>query len=221
MVGNVIFLLLLYGVFFGFLTITMKDNDFKEITVTKKDKLWFGFYMACFTFLVIKMPFFPKLYASISLPVLLISAYTDKKLKLLYNAVFYVLAPLAIIAETLYASLIITIDKTSFVFHLSVHTLMIILFAVILELLGMYGNGDKGMVIVCGCIWYLLNPDHGGTEALLADCIMILIAEVLFYIKAVKEKNLDGPFRLKESRPLGPELLTATTIVLFYGIFNL
>ena len=81
----------------------------------------------------------------------------------------------------------------------------------------MYGNGDKGMAIVCGCTWYLLRPDYGSVESLLMECIMLLIAEVIFYARAIIEKNLDGPIKLKESRPLGPDLLFATALVLIGG----
>lgn len=205
MFGTILCLVILGIVFTLFGKMSLNDPDFKDISVTKSDKIWFGIYLAVFAVIIIKLPIYSKLYASIALPMLLISAYTDKKSKLLYNSVFYSLAPLSVILETAQAG------------RLSLQTLSIIIFVVILELFGMYGNGDKGMAIVCGCTWYLLRPDYGSVESLLMECIMLLIAEVIFYARAIIEKNLDGPLKLKESRPLGPDLLFATTLVLIGG----
>jgi len=70
------------------------------------------------------------------------------------------------------------------------------------------------MSVVCGVIYFIYNPVAGIIEALLVTCIMILVAEIIFYIRAIKEHNLDGPFKLKESRPLGPDLCLATFIIL-------
>ena len=207
MFGTILCLVIFGIVFTLFGKMSLNDPDFKDISVTKSDKIWFGIYLAVFAVIIIKLPIYSKLYASIALPMLLISAYTDKKSKLLYNSVFYSLAPLSVILETAQAG------------RLSLQTLSIIIFVVILELFGMYGNGDKGMAIVCGCTWYLLRPDYGSVESLLMECIMLLIAEVIFYARAIIEKNLDGPLKLKESRPLGPDLLFATTLVLIGGTF--
>ncbi len=187
--------------------------------MTRSDKIWFGIYLAVFAVIIIRLPIYPKLYASIALPLLLISAYTDKKVKLLYNMVFYILVPVAIILSTVQSSIRIQPTGPEFSFQLCLQTLSVIIFAVILEVFGMYGNGDKGMAIVCGCTWYLLRPDYGSVESLLMECIMLLIAEVIFYARAIIEKNLDGPIKLKESRPLGPDLLFATTLVLIGGTF--
>lgn len=205
MIGNILCLILLGSVFILFGNLTRNDPDFKDITVTRTEKVWFCLYLAAFVLIIIKLPIYSKLYASIALPMLLISAYTDKKSKLLYNAVFYFLAPLSVILETTQAG------------RLSLQTLSIIIFVVILELFGMYGNGDKGMAVVCGCSWYLMRPEYGSVDCMLAECVMLLVAEVLFYLKAIREKNLNGPFKLKESRPLGPDLLFATTLLLFGG----
>lgn len=207
MFGTILCLVILGIVFTLFGKMSLNDPDFKDIAVTKSDKIWFGIYLAAFVLIIIKLPIYSKLYASIALPMLLISAYTDKKSKLLYNSVFYSLAPLSVILETAQAG------------RLSLQTLSIIIFVVILELFGMYGNGDKGMAVVCGCTWYLMRPEYGSVESLLMECVMLLIAEVIFYARAIKEKNLDGPLKLKESRPLGPDLLFATTLVLIGGTF--
>lgn len=196
---------------------SLNDPDFQDIAVTRSDKIWFGIYLAVFAVIIIRLPIYPKLYASIALPLLLISAYTDKKVKLLYNMVFYILVPVAIILSTVQSSIRIQPTGPEFSFQLCLQTLSVIIFAVILEVFGMYGNGDKGMAIVCGCTWYLLRPDYGSVESLLMECIMLLIAEVIFYARAIIEKNLDGPLKLKESRPLGPDLLFATTLVLIGG----
>lgn len=198
---------------------SLNDPDFQDIAVTRSDKIWFGIYLAVFAVIIIRLPIYPKLYASIALPLLLISAYTDKKVKLLYNMVFYILVPVAIILSTVQSSIRIQPTGPEFSFQLCLQTLSVIIFAVILEVFGMYGNGDKGMAIVCGCTWYLLRPDYGSVESLLMECIMLLIAEVIFYARAIIEKNLDGPIKLKESRPLGPDLLFATTLVLIGGTF--
>lgn len=207
MFGTILCLVILGIVFTLFGKMSLNDPDFKDIAVTKSDKIWFGIYLAAFVLIIIKLPIYSKLYASIALPMLLISAYTDKKSKLLYNSVFYSLAPLSVILETAQAG------------RLSLQTLSIIIFVVILELFGMYGNGDKGMAVVCGCTWYLMRPEYGSVESLLMECVMFLIAEIIFYARAIKEKNLDGPLKLKESRPLGPDLLFATTLVLIGGTF--
>ena len=207
MFGTILCLVILGIVFTLFGKMSLNDPDFKDIAVTKSDKIWFGIYLAVFVLIIIKLPIYSKLYASMALPMLLISAYTDKKSKLLYNSVFYSLAPLSVILETAQAG------------RLSLHTLSIIIFVVILELFGMYGNGDKGMAVVCGCTWYLMRPEYGSVDCMLAECVMLLVAEVLFYLKAIREKNLDGPLKLKESRPLGPDLLFATTLVLIGGTF--
>lgn len=207
MFGTILCLVILGIVFTLFGKMSLNDPDFKDIAVTKSDKIWFGIYLAAFVLIIIKLPIYSKLYASIALPMLLISAYTDKKSKLLYNSVFYSIAPLSVILETAQAG------------RLSLQTLSIIIFVVILELFGMYGNGDKGMAVVCGCTWYLMRPEYGSVESLLMECVMLLIAEVIFYARAIKEKNLDGPLKLKESRPLGPDLLFATTLVLIGGTF--
>ena len=205
MFGTILRLVILGIVFTLFGKMSLNDPDFKDISVTKSDKIWFGIYLAVFAVIIIKLPIYSKLYASIALPMLLISAYTDKKSKLLYNSVFYSLAPLSVILETAQAG------------RLSLQTLSIIIFVVILELFGMYGNGDKGMAVVCGCTWYLMRPEYGSVDCMLAECVMLLVAEVLFYLRAIIEKNLDGPLKLKESRPLGPDLLFATTLVLIGG----
>ena len=62
-----------------------------------------------------------------------------------------------------------------------------------------------------------MRPEYGSVDCMLAECVMLLVAEVLFYLRAIIEKNLDGPLKLKESRPLGPDLLFATTLVLIGG----
>lgn len=205
MFGTILCLVIFGIVFTLFGKMSLNDPDFKDISVTKSDKIWFGIYLAVFAVIIIKLPIYSKLYASIALPMLLISAYTDKKSKLLYNSIFYSLAPLSVILETAQAG------------RLSLQTLSIIIFVVILELFGMYGNGDKGMAVVCGCTWYLMRPEYGSVDCMLAECVMLLVAEVLFYLRAIIEKNLDGPLKLKESRPLGPDLLFATTLVLIGG----
>lgn len=219
MFGTILCLVILGIVFTLFGKMSLNDPDFKDIAVTKSDKIWFGMYLAVFAVIIIKLPIYSKLYASIALPLLLISAYTDKKVKLLYNMVFYILVPIAIILSTVQSSIRIQPTDHEFSFQLCLQTLPVIIFAVILEVFGMYGNGDKGMAIVCGCTWYLLRPDYGGVESLLIECVMLLIAEVIFYARAIIEKNLDGPLKLKESRPLGPDLLFATTLVLIGGTF--
>ena len=219
MFGTILCLVILGIVFTLFGKMSLNDPDFKDIAVTRSDKIWFGIYLAVFAVIIIRLPIYPKLYASIALPLLLISAYTDKKVKLLYNMVFYILVPVAIILSTVQSSIRIQPTGPEFSFQLCLQTLSVIIFAVILEVFGMYGNGDKGMAIVCGCTWYLLRPDYGSVESLLMECIMLLIAEVIFYARAIIEKNLDGPIKLKESRPLGPDLLFATTLVLIGGTF--
>lgn len=219
MFGTILCLVIFGIVFTLFGKMSLNDPDFKDIAVTRSDKIWFGMYLAVFAVIIIKLPIYSKLYASIALPLLLISAYTDKKVKLLYNMVFYILVPIAIILSTVQSSIRIQPTGHEFSFQLCLQTLPVIIFAVILEVFGMYGNGDKGMAIVCGCTWYLLRPDYGSVESLLMECIMLLIAEVIFYARAIIEKNLDGPIKLKESRPLGPDLLFATTLVLIGGTF--
>lgn len=217
MFGTILCLVILGITFTLFGKMSLNDPDFQDIAVTRSDKIWFGIYLAVFAVIIIRLPIYPKLYASIALPLLLISAYTDKKVKLLYNMVFYILVPVAIILSTVQSSIRIQPTGPEFSFQLCLQTLSVIIFAVILEVFGMYGNGDKGMAIVCGCTWYLLRPDYGGVESLLIECVMLLIAEVIFYARAIIEKNLDGPLKLKESRPLGPDLLFATTLVLIGG----
>lgn len=219
MFGTILCLVILGITFTLFGKMSLNDPDFQDIAVTRSDKIWFGIYLAVFAVIIIRLPIYPKLYASIALPLLLISAYTDKKVKLLYNMVFYILVPVAIILSTVQSSIRIQPTDPEFSFQLCLQTLSVIIFAVILEVFGMYGNGDKGMAIVCGCTWYLLRPDYGSVESLLMECIMLLIAEVIFYARAIIEKNLDGPIKLKESRPLGPDLLFATTLVLIGGTF--
>ena len=219
MFGTILCLVILGITFTLFGKMSLNDPDFQDIAVTRSDKIWFGIYLAVFAVIIIRLPIYPKLYASIALPLLLISAYTDKKVKLLYNMVFYILVPVAIILSTVQSSIRIQPTGPEFSFQLCLQTLSVIIFAVILELFGMYGNGDKGMAIVCGCTWYLLRPDYGSVESLLMECIMLLIAEVIFYARAIIEKNLDGPIKLKEYRPLGPDLLFATTLVLIGGTF--
>ena len=219
MFGTILCLVILGITFTLFGKMSLNDPDFQDIAVIRSDKIWFGIYLAAFAVIIIRLPIYPKLYASIALPLLLISAYTDKKVKLLYNMVFYILVPVAIILSTVQSSIRIQPTDPEFSFQLCLQTLSVIIFAVILEVFGMYGNGDKGMAIVCGCTWYLLRPDYGSVESLLMECIMLLIAEVIFYARAIIEKNLDGPIKLKESRPLGPDLLFATTLVLIGGTF--
>lgn len=219
MFGTILCLVILGITFTLFGKMSLNDPDFQDIAVTRSDKIWFGIYLAVFAVIIIRLPIYPKLYASIALPLLLISAYTDKKVKLLYNMVFYILVPVAIILSTVQSSIRIQPTGPEFSFQLCLQTLSVIIFAVILEVFGMYGNGDKGMAIVCGCTWYLLRPDYGSVESLLMECIILLIAEVIFYARAIIEKNLDGPIKLKESRPLGPDLLFATTLVLIGGTF--
>ena len=216
---NALCIFLLGIVTYTMLYTSFHDDDFKDIKVTKVDKIQLVAYLIAFIVLLIKLPLFPKIYASIALPILMVSAYTDKKTKLLYGVVFYILAPLSIIIETLQSSFYTFNYKTMFSFHLSIQTLAIIIFVMLIELFGMYGNGDKSMALVCGCTWGIFRPKGGVAESLLVECIMILIAECTFYIKGAIEGNLDGPFKLKESRPLGPDLLFATTIVLLGGSF--
>ena len=100
MFGTILCLVILGIVFTLFGKMSLNDPDFKDIAVTKSDKIWFGMYLAVFAVIIIKLPIYSKLYASIALPLLLISAYTDKKVKLLYNMVFYILVPIAIILST-------------------------------------------------------------------------------------------------------------------------
>ena len=215
---NVLCIFLLIIVTIAMLYTAFQDPDFKgHLYVTKKDKVSLTIFLILFTIILVHMPLYPKIYVSIALPILLVSAFTDKQTKLLYNSVFYILAALSLILETLQASTTTFNYQTLFHFDLSMKTLSIILFVLIMDVFQMYGNGDKGMAVVCGCAWYLFHPEGGITGCMLAECIMLTIAECTFYVKAIKEKNLAGPFRLKESRPLGPDLLVATTIVLLGG----
>ena len=191
MLATALCICLLCATFALIFNIAVHDPEFKEITVTKADRIYFAAYMAVFSVILIRLPFFSKLYAAIALPVLLVSAYTDKKTKLLYKIVFYVLAPLSIVMETLQASFQIQNGVLSFSFQPSFQTLPVIILVSIVGLLKMYGNGDKGMAVICGCIWYLMFPERGWAEAALVECIMIMISQITFYLRAVKEKNLE------------------------------
>lgn len=91
MFGTILCLVILGITFTLFGKMSLNDPDFQDIAVTRSDKIWFGIYLAVFAVIIIRLPIYPKLYASIALPLLLISAYTDKKVKLLYNMVFYIL----------------------------------------------------------------------------------------------------------------------------------
>lgn len=117
MFGTILCLVILGIVFTLFGKMSLNDPDFKDIAVTKSDKIWFGMYLAVFAVIIIKLPIYSKLYASIALPLLLISAYTDKKVKLLYNMVFYILVPIAIILSTVQSSIRIQPTGTSFRFN--------------------------------------------------------------------------------------------------------
>ena len=105
MFGTILCLVILGITFTLFGKMSLNDPDFQDIAVTRSDKIWFGIYLAVFAVIIIRLPIYPKLYASIALPLLLISAYTDKKVKLLYNMVFYILVPVAIILSTVQSSI--------------------------------------------------------------------------------------------------------------------
>ena len=56
MFGTILCLVILGIVFTLFGKMSLNDPDFKDIAVTKSDKIWFGIYLAVFVLIIIKLP---------------------------------------------------------------------------------------------------------------------------------------------------------------------
>jgi len=188
----------------AWLYVALHDNDFKvgenRIKLLPADVVGIVTYINLSMVILRNLPIYAAVFAIMSLPYLIVAAWTDKKTKLVYDSPFYFFASGTIILSSIANS------------QLTFEGLVIYIFAQILASLKLYGRGDRGMTVVCGSIYYICYNDI--VNALLMTCIMILIAEIILYAQSIKEKNLDGPFKLKESRPLGPKLCLATYIVL-------
>lgn len=182
-------------------------NDI-PFTVTKYDKLQIVIYMLLSMYFVSNTSIVTAIFATISLPYLIVSAITDKKTKLVYDMPFYMFGVVAIIMESIIAR------------HISLSVVIIYLFAQTLASMKLFGQGDRAMTVICGTIYFFMYPELTAIDALLINCIMLLIAEILFYIRAIKESNLNGPFKLKESKPLGPDLCLSTFIILLGVTFK-
>lgn len=135
-----------------------------------------------------------------------ISAITDSRTKLVYFSPLWVLLVLSVLCESLLKG------------HFSCFSFILFAFPMIMGLLGLYGMGDVPMCMTAGLVFFFLSPDSGAFHALFMECVVILVAEVGMYIQAVMQKNLKNPFRLKESRPLGPHLQAAAYLVLLAEI---
>lgn len=194
-----------FGTYF-WMNIASHDDDFainsEPITFTNKDKVYAIVLTTLTVYYITMLTITAAIFASISLPYLIVSALTDKKTKLVYDTPFYIFLVVAVIIESiLFQS-----------FHVTVIASFIL--AEVLALLKLYGRGDRAMTVICGTIYGFNYMNAHMTETLLVTCFMILFAEVTFYIRAIREKNLNGPFKLKESRPLGPDLCLSTFLLL-------
>lgn len=146
---------------------------------------------------------YTDIYICISLAILTVSAYTDKKTMYVYFVPTYVLFVMGILLESLAMG------------RFSYGICGVFLLPIFLGVVKAFGKGDISMCMVLGGIIYLQSQNI--IVALFLECIMIILAEVFFIIKAIVEKNLKNPFQLKEKKPLGPSILLATYVMLFFS----
>ena len=142
----------------------------------------------------------PMIFLSVGLSYLLIAAYMDQKCMSVFVFPGYVLLFIGIALESLLNG------------EFSFFIMFVFLLPITLGILNAFGRGDIPMCMVFAGAFYLYSMNLA--ESLIATCIMILIAEVFFIIKAVKEKNMKNPFCLKCKAPLGPSILLATYVML-------
>lgn len=92
-----------------------------------------------------------------------------------------------------------------------IHIYTVVIFALLqlFSSMKLFGYGDAQMGMIPGIIFYL-SFQSNIMRALIFECIVLLVAEILFYINATIKKNMNGPFKLKESAPFGPAILYAT-----------
>lgn len=188
-----------------YLLAVKKDKEF-HLNVTKKDRL----ILLCFEIINAVILYLHHthtvmiLFLIPTLAYLTIAAYTDKKTMLVHFSPLFLFLAYGVLLESL--------SLKSFSFFV----IAVFAFPILLGIVGAYGLGDIPMCIVLGGAVFFMTYDV--FYSLLMECFMITIAEVIFVVKAFFEKNLKNPFQLKESSPLGPSILLATYITLFYTV---
>lgn len=197
---SVIFVILEIISLLFLLKIIHKDTDL-NISFNKKDYVYILITQCLNNILILNIDsIYVAIFMSISLAFLSIAALIDKKTMLVYTFPTYIFIVLTVILDSF--------SRNQF----SIKSLIVYSFPIIFGLLKAYGRGDIPMVMIIGGITYLetFNIEY----SILIECVMIFITEIIFIIKAIIEKNMDGPFKLKEKRPLGPSILIATYIVI-------
>lgn len=177
-----------------------KDKEF-QIETTKHDIFYF---IVCelITFYLLfayRANVYAEIFLGVALAILIVSAYTDKKTMLVYMLPAYVMLSLGVILEC------IATKGCSF------YIMIIFALPIFLGLINAFGRGDIPMCMVFGGGIYFCT--FRVIESLFWFCLMIMLTEILFFIKAIKEKNLKNPFCLKEKRPLGPCILVSTFVL--------
>lgn len=175
------------------------DKDF-EIQLNKIEWLWLCAVGVLVISSICYVSSIVAAFISVGAAYLQISAITDKHTQLVYLHPQWALLTLSILLESVSCK------------HFSYNTAIIFMFVYFMGMMKMFGKGDVPMSFVGGAAFYLCFPEQGLLMALMFECGMIIVAQVIFYIKNVREHNMETIFKLKESRPLGPSILTATII---------
>ncbi len=203
MIINIILVILNLLLTGGIWWVIKKDNDF-NLTLNKKEVILLicGIIINNVFVLFLNYSLNSKIFMSIFLSYLLMSAYTDAKTKKVYFIPFFIMP-------------IMIIGLSSFNFW----GLFIFIIPIILGLFRLYGIGDIPLVSIIGCIIFLNNDTV--INSILLECIMLLIAEAIFLVVAIFQHNISKG-KLKESKPLGPWIYISTFFVLLIhslGVF--
>lgn len=184
-----------------FLSGISHDKDF-QIEITRKDimMLFTGGIINVFVLLLYKDNISAFILLGFGLAYLLTAAYTDKKTMMVLVAPGYMFMILSIILES------ISLQKFSF------FVLIVYILPIFLGIINAFGKGDAPMCTIIGGVMYFITQSI--TDAIFVECIMILIAEIFFIIKAIISKNMKNVFSLKQKSPFGPSILLATYLLL-------
>ena len=174
---------------------SLEDEDFD---VSKEDyKKEIFFHMIT----LLEFVFLPArtcIYAAIGMSILLNSAYTDKK------------------SEKVYLMLIIPVALASFIAVDDIKAIfLLIVFLSVMSLgLKLFGFGDVIMAIPHGIITYSFlsanYPNISSITIVEIELLMFAVTEIFAFVVAKKNHQIEKGFKLKESIPIGPEILCST-----------
>ena len=153
-------------------------------------------------------------YGAVTFPYLITCAVTDHYTRLTYSSGFWALALLSAVME--------------FATSGTIYSILIYAISGLMGITKAYGLGDCGMASIAG--GYLAATLSSEQMPFLCDApvgwiggqlIAIMIAEIIFVIIQIKNKNMKSAVELKKPAPLGPSLAVGTAATIAVALFQI